>query len=149
MAAAHKGRFIPKNPAKYIASNIHNITHRSSWELSLFQLLDNHPMVLGWASEAVKIPYKNPLTNKNTLYVPDVFVVYVDRSNIEHKELIEVKPMQEVPGYKGKVSKLVESRQIVNMMKWKAAVAFCTSRGWKFRVATEADMFAFKGKTRV
>ena len=39
---------------------------------------DEHPGVTQWASEAIKIPYRNPLTGKNTIYVPDFFISYSD-----------------------------------------------------------------------
>jgi hypothetical protein len=146
--SAHRGRFIPKNPQKYIASNIANITYRSSWENSMMMVLDMHPSCVSWASEAIKIPYVNPFARqRNTLYVPDFFVKYIDRNNIEHNDLIEVKPSQEVPGYLGKVSKLVEARQMLNMLKWNAARAFCAARNWKFRIVTEIEMFSFKKKS--
>lgn len=117
-------------------------------------VIDDHPSIIGWASEAIKIPYFNPFSRRGskigdyTFYVPDFFVVYIDKNNKQHKELIEVKPQQEMPGYKGRVSKLVEARQALNMLKWKAAVAFCASRNWRFRVATEIQIFGFTGASK-
>src|SRR3954467_3999884 len=96
--STHKGRFVPTHPEKYIAENINGITFRSSWEQSMMMVLDNHPSVIGWASEAIKTPYVNPLTRRNTIYVPDFFVVYNDKNDVQHKELIEIKPAQEVLG---------------------------------------------------
>lgn len=149
MAKAHKQQFIPVNRKKYIGPNIDNIVTRSSWEFSVCNLLDQHPWVTAWASEAIRIPYFNPFSRRGskigdyTFYVPDFFIVYTDRNKVEHKEVVEVKPSQEMPGYPGKVSKLVEARQALNLLKWKAAVAFCAARNWRFRVATEVEMFAF------
>lgn len=119
----------------------------------MMMVLDSHPDVVGWASEAIRIPYFNPFSKKGnkygnmTFYVPDFFVVYVDRNKVEHKELIEIKPVEEMPGYTGKVSKLKEARQALNLLKWKAAMQFCSARNWKFRIAGEKEMFAFKRKT--
>ena len=143
-----KTKFIPTNPQKYIANNVNEIVSRSSWETHLMYVLDRHESIKGWASEAIRIPYRNPLTNKMTIYIPDFFVIYDDKNGVEHRELIEVKPQQEVPGYRGKVSKITEARQIVNMAKWQAAIAFCQSRNWTFRVATEADMFGYTRKIK-
>ena len=70
-------------------------TYRSSWEWAFMQFCDNHPGVVQWASEAVKILYKNPLTNRNTIYVPDFLVVYSDKKGNRHAEVIEVKPKKE------------------------------------------------------
>jgi hypothetical protein len=150
MAKAHKDRFIPQNPHKYIASNIDKIMYRSSWEQSMMMVLDNHPNVIGWASEAVKVPYFNPFSKRSnrfgnqTVYIPDFFIYYVDQNGVEHKDLIEIKPADEMPGYKGKVSKLKEARQALNLIKWRAAMIFCAARDWRFRVAGEKELFAFK-----
>jgi hypothetical protein len=45
-----KGRFIPKNPQKYIGDST-KIIGRSSWEFMLFKWLDSTPAVMRWASE--------------------------------------------------------------------------------------------------
>ena len=59
------------------------------------QFCDNHPGVVQWAREAVKIPIKIPLTNRNTIYVPDFLVVYSDKKGNRHAEVIEVKSKKE------------------------------------------------------
>ena len=41
--AIAKGQFIPKNPQKYLGSNVNEITYRSSWELSMFLYLFGRP----------------------------------------------------------------------------------------------------------
>ena len=45
------------------------------------RLCDEHPNVAKWASESIKIPYRHPFTGKYTVYVPDFFVVYVDKND--------------------------------------------------------------------
>jgi hypothetical protein len=153
MARAHSGSFVPKNPQKYVAANIHNITYRSSWEQSMMMVLDNHPNVVGWASEAVRIPYQKPVMEgghmimKATFYVPDFFVVYEDRDGKRHTELIEIKPSDEHPSYGKKTSRLKEARQALNALKWQAALKFCQARGWTFRVATDRDLFGMAKKS--
>jgi NADH pyrophosphatase NudC (nudix superfamily) len=87
------------------------------------------------------------LIKRATFYVPDFFVVYVDKNNKEHKELIEIKPADESPGYVGKVNQLKRARQAVNLLKWQAAMKFCAARGWAFRVANEDQLFGFKRKS--
>lgn len=104
-------------------------------------VFDNHPDVLGWTSESIKIPYQNPFTQQFTVYIPDFLVRYRDRSNNIITELIEIKPKEQVPGYKGKVSKLTESHQIINSCKWAAARVVCNKNGWRFRLMDEDDMF--------
>ena len=114
---------------------------------------DNHPSVIGWMSEEMPtrtlhesgIAYRNPFNGRQTMYIPDFFVVYIDRIGKQHVEVIEVKPSDEVPpmfgGPRSKLSKLKEARRILNTAKFVAAVEHCAKRGWFFRVATEKDMF--------
>lgn len=137
-----------------MGSNLKKITFRSSWEKVVMQVLDTHPSVLGWMSELMPtrtlhesgIAYRNPFTGRQTLYVPDFFIVYVDKNGKQHKEVMEIKPLDEVPpmfgGLRTKVSKLKEARRIVNTAKFIAAVKHCAERGWFFRVSTEKDLFA-------
>jgi hypothetical protein len=46
---------------------------------AFMRLCDEHPNVYQWASEAIKIPYRHPITGKYTIYVPDFFIVYMDK----------------------------------------------------------------------
>ncbi len=161
MAKSLKGKFIPKNPQKYLGNNLNNITYRSSWELTamiFFILIDEHPNILGWMSESIPrnhayaglsgIPYINPFTGKSTFYVPDFFIVLIDRTGKQKCEVLEIKPMAEVPpsisGFKGRVSKLQEARRVLNAAKYEAALKYCAKYGFSFRLCTEKDMFAFK-----
>jgi hypothetical protein len=147
MRNTSKGKFTPKNPQKYIGTNINKIIYRSSWELSLMQACDTHPYILQWASEAIKIPYKHPITGKYTMYVPDFLIVYADKKLVQHCEMIEVKPEKEVfaSGYipKTQNEKIV---QAINFAKFAAATLFCKKRGWHFRVMTERNLFAYSKK---
>lgn len=142
-----KGVFTPTNPTKYIGANIGNIQYRSGWERSMMMLLDKHPNILGWASESVTIPYKNPLTGRWTMYIPDFLILYLDKDNRQHCDVVEIKPAQETPGYKAKrLTEHTKLAQAINAAKWQAATLFCAKRGWTFRVATEEQLFAFERK---
>ena len=51
------------------------------WTASFFPTLkmcDENEAIQQWASESIKIPYRDPLTGKPTIYVPDFLVVFVD-----------------------------------------------------------------------
>lgn len=144
MGGLMQGKFVPKNPKKYIGTNISAITYRSSWELTFMSVCDNHPSIVQWASECIWIAYKHPLSGKWTKYKPDFFIVYIDAGNKQHAEMVEIKPEKEMPGYPGKVNKNTKLVQAVNAAKWAAAIAFCKQRGWKFTVANEKNLFAFK-----
>lgn len=134
-----RGKFVPKNPEKY--SGLSDPTYRSSWEYTFMLFCDNNPAVLNWASESVKIPYRDPLTGKNTVYVPDFLIVYQDKNQKKHAELIEIKPKnQAVKEAVGK-NPLNQAAYIRNLAKWEAAQAWCKKYGLKFRVVSESDIF--------
>lgn len=133
-----QGKFKPKNPEKYIG--VGEIMARSSWEFTMMRFLDEHPSVVYWASESIRIPYVNPFTRKSTIYVPDFFIVYVDRDGKQHSELIEVKPLNQTIQEKAK-SKINRAHWILNQAKWAAAQEYCKRRRIRFRVVSENDIY--------
>lgn len=137
MAKYHQGIFRPSHPEKYIGRS--PITWRSSWELTLMRVLDSHPSVINWASESIQIPYKDPF-NKWRIYVPDFFIVYVDKFGRRHGEVIEIKPMSQtiLLAAKSKKDKLAVA---VNTSKWLFAKAWCKNQGLEFRIMTEQQLF--------
>ena len=138
MPRTQKGEFTPKNPEKY--KGTYPIVYRSSWELAVFTKFDAHPNVIQWASESVKIPYRNPVTGKFGTYVPDLLVVYADKNNKKHAELIEIKPIRESVMERARTKKDKLS-VLVNQAKWKAAFGYCKRNNLKFRVLTEEQLF--------
>lgn len=116
----------------------------------MMRKFDEHPNVLGWASESISIPYQNPLTGKWSMYIPDFLVVYVDKNGNKHAEMIEVKPMRERPDYQKKANERLSAHtklsQVVNAAKWAAAVKYCARNKIGFRVASEDEMFAYRRK---
>ena len=85
-----QGQYVVQNPEKFVGSKMPFA--RSSWETAFMRFCDNHPNIVKWASENVKIPYRHPLTGKITNYVPDFMVQYVDKNGKTLVELIEIKP---------------------------------------------------------
>ena len=139
MARFAQGKYTLKNPTKYIGTKVP--TYRSSWEYTFMKFCDEHPSVSQWASEAVQIPYRNPLTGKQTIYVPDFFIVYADKGGKQKVELIEVKPKnQSVRENLGR-SRANQAHYVINMAKWEAARSWCKQKGIFFRVITEEDIF--------
>ena len=139
MARFAQGEFRLKFPEKYAGNR--TPTYRSSWEYTFMKFCDEHPNVSQWASEAVKIPYRNPLTGKHTIYVPDFFIVYADKGGKQKVELIEVKPKnQSVRENLGR-SRANQAHYVINMAKWEAARSWCKQKGIFFRVITEEDIF--------
>lgn len=138
MAKYAQGKFSIKNPGKYVGNN--TPLYRSSWEWHFMQFCDNHPGVIQWSSESLRIPYINPLTGKNSVYYPDFFVMYVDKNNKKHGEIIEIKPLKETSIAEAK-SQRDKLSAVLNMAKWQACKAFCQVHGLQFRIVNEKDLF--------
>ena len=144
MTKYSQGTFIPKNPSKLVGKA--QPQYRSSWELYMMNFFDQSPSVLQWASESIRIPYKNPFDMRQTKqYVPDFLVLYIDKFGKKHAELIEVKPKKEAILEQAK-SKRDKAFLILNSAKWQAAMKYCAKNGLTFRVMTEDDIFASRGK---
>jgi hypothetical protein len=133
-----QGFYTLKNPQKYIG--LGQPKYRSSWELVFCQFCDNNEKVLQWASEPMRLPYRNPLTGKQTVYVPDFLVMYQGRDGRPISEMIEIKPSAQ--------TNITEARSArdrasvaVNQAKWQAANAYCKKLGIQFRVITEKEIF--------
>jgi hypothetical protein len=107
---------------------------------------DEHNAISQWASEAVRIPYRNPLSGKQTIYVPDFFIVYADRRGKQRVELIEVKPKNQVLKEKTGNSRYNKASWVVNQAKWESARAWCKQKGILFRIVTEDDIFHTGGR---
>lgn len=134
-----QGKYQVANPEKYVGNRLP--TYRSSWEWSFMRFCDTNPNVLKWASEAVKIPYKDPFTGKGTIYVPDFFIQYVDRNNKINTELIEVKPENQTVLEKVGKNRNNQLQWAKNQVKWRAAYEWCARQGIRFRVLNEQDLF--------
>lgn len=146
MSKFAQGKFTMKNPGKY--AGLKTPFARSSWEFVFMKMLDEHPGVESWASESVQIPYRDPFTGKYTIYVPDFFIVYVDKDGKKNAELIEVKPSSQT--FQNKVGKSQYNQQqyVKNMAKWQAANAWCQQQRIKFRVVNEGEIFHQGAKRR-
>jgi len=138
MSKYAQGKYQIKNPEKYMGKRLP--TYRSSWEFTFCAFCDNNPAVLNWASESVSIPYFNPVSGKQSIYVPDFLVVYVDATQRQHTELVEIKPSKEttMESAKSYRDKLMVA---INLAKWQMADAWCRANGMRFRVVTEYDLY--------
>jgi hypothetical protein len=134
-----KGRFNMKNPEKYIGTKAP--IYRSSWEMAVMRMCDNNPAIQQWASEAVQIPYRDPLTGKQTVYVPDFLVSFQDKQEKKHVELWEIKPANQQILEKVGKNPYNQSQFVKNHAKWAAANAWASQKGMKFRVLNENDIF--------
>jgi hypothetical protein len=138
MANFRQGFYEVKNSEKYVGNG--KPKFRSGWEMTFMMFLDSNDNVINWASEPVRIPYRNPLTGKTTMYVPDFIVTYRGPKETVRAELIEIKP---------KKQSLIESKMkdrdraivAVNYAKWDAATKWARANGLMFRVITEEQIF--------
>lgn len=144
MSKYAQGKFQLQNPEKYVGNK--TPTYRSSWEFVFMQFCDNNPSIINWASEAVRINYRNPLTGKNTIYVPDFLITYSDANGSQRAELVEIKPKKETT-LEGAKNIRDQASAILNMAKWEAARAWCRANGLTFRVVTE-DMIFHQGNSK-
>jgi hypothetical protein len=139
MAKFAQGKFNMRHPEKYVGTKLP--TYRSSWEWSFMNFCDTNTSVAKWASEAVKIPYRDPLTGKQTVYVPDFFIQYVDKQQRMLTELIEIKPASQTILERVGKNKYNQAQYIKNQAKWAAANLWCKQQGIKFRIINENDLF--------
>lgn len=138
MSKFAQGLYDLKNPEKYAGKG--RPRYRSGWEHAFMRFCDTNEHILQWASESVSIPYRNPLTGKQTIYVPDFLITYRNRANQMVAELIEIKPKKQSV-IESKASARDRAAVAVNYAKWDAAVKWCRRNGLTFRVVTEDDIF--------
>ena len=140
---ARKGRFIPKNPWKWVNPN--NIIFRSSIEQRYFSLFDLSASVIKIASEELAIPYFDKARNKQRKYFIDLIVKFKDKQGNIKTKLIEIKSFSEsikpkVPKRKTKNYQNAVATFITNQSKWETAKAYAEQRGFEFCILTERDL---------
>lgn len=139
MAKWAQGIYTVKNREKYVGK--HEPKYRSGWELTFMTFCDNNKNVIYWASEAISIPYRHPLTGKTVNYIPDFFVLYENKYGQRVAEIVEIKPKKQSLIESAKASMKDRAIVAINHAKWAAANAYCKRSGYKFRVVTEDDLF--------
>lgn len=137
----HQGKFVPKNPHKYVG-DASNIIYRSSWELKLFVFLDNNPSILQWNSEECVIPYISPIDGRIHRYFVDCVVKYKKRDGTVITTLVEVKPKSQTqppakPKRQTKYYLEAVETWCKNDAKWKAAKKYAQDKGMDFMILTE------------
>lgn len=135
-----------RNPEKYVGTKAP--MYRSSWEMTFMLFCDNNPAIQQWASEPLKIPYRDPLTGKQTVYVPDFLIKYVDKNNKAHVELVEIKPAKQTLKEKVGKNPYDQAQFVKNQAKWAAASNWCKNQGIRFRIINENDIFHNVNKKR-
>lgn len=134
-----QGIYKLKNPQKYLG--LSEPRYRSSWEFSVCKMCDENAAILNWSSESIKIPYRDPLTGKATVYVPDFFVVFQDNTGKKRAELWEVKPSKQSFQENVGKNKYDQAQFVKNQVKWATARNWCKQNNVTFRIITEKDLF--------
>ncbi len=144
MARPQKHEFKPMNPEKYIGD--YPIISRSSWEWEFMKMCDDLSTIITWASEPHAIPYRDPVTGLQKLYIPDFLVTFlINREPVT--QLIEIKPIKEaVSGLANNSAGMALVAR--NNAKWEAAQAWCHRRGIEFRVMDETQLYSGQALTR-
>lgn len=137
---AKRRNYQPINPNKYSGS--YPIVLKSSWEENFAQVYcDLNTSCLEWAYEPWRIPYRDPITGRQTIYIPD-FLMAIQTASRSHKTvLVEIKPLHETlqEHARNRKDAIVIAR---NLAKWEAARAWCSRRNnVEFVVLTEAELF--------
>jgi hypothetical protein len=133
-----QGFYQVKNPQKYVGKG--RPKYRSGWEMTFMLFLDNNDHIIQWASEGVSIPYCNPITGKQSMYIPDFVVTYRNRDNTIRAELIEIKPKSQSI-IKERQSQRDRAQVAINYAKWAEAEKWCRRNGLTFRVINEDQIF--------
>ena len=143
MANWAQGIYEVKNPQKYVGK--HKPKYRSGWEFTFMNFCDNNKNIIFWASEAIAIPYRNPLTGKPSRYVPDFFVVYENKFGKQIAEVVEIKPKKQSL-IESKASDRDRAVVALNYAKWDAATKWAKRNGLAFRVINEDQIYHQGGK---
>lgn len=144
MANFKQGYYIPKHPEKY-RGDVTKIRYMSSWEQRFNVFLDNNANILEWASEEIVIPYIKPTDGRVHKYYPDYYIMYKNKSGDIIREIIEIKPKNQVVLRK-KANVYEQIQFAVNDAKWAAAKAFCDHHGLIFRIISEDKLFGGRQK---
>jgi hypothetical protein len=132
------GDFSKYNPQKYFGEL--PIIYRSGLELKFMIKLEQNPNVEKWSSEHIRIPYilkervKGKLVEKRHTYNTDFTVIM--KNGIKY--VIETKPSGLCPLNESQIRRNPTMKK--NAAKWSAAINWCKSNGYVFRVITEIDL---------
>jgi TnsA endonuclease-like protein len=137
---ARRTLYEPINAAKY--SGRRPIILKSSWETSFARIYcDLNPACIDWSYEPWRIKYHDPVSRRQTIYIPDFLMSCRGNSGTIRTTLVEIKPIHETLQEHARNRK--DSANIArNLAKWTAARAWCERRGKvSFVVLTEMELF--------
>lgn len=130
----------PINESKY--SGRQPIVLKSSWEETFARVYcDMNPACIDWSYEPWRIPYHDPVRNRQTIYIPDFLMSFRGPNGTIRTALVEIKPIHETLQEHARNAK--DAANIArNMAKWEAARAWCERRGKvSFVILTDRELF--------
>lgn len=141
MAKFRTYKYNIKNPEKYMGADVTQIVLRSSWELDFAKHCDLLPNIVQWGYELISIPYRDPLTGRQKIYIPDFFVrVSTGKGGATKDFLFEIKPRHEQLDDFARNS--ADAALIArNRSKWTAAAAWADRHQAEFQILNEADLY--------
>lgn len=122
------------------------ICYRSGWEKVWMEYCWEKSKsevgpILNWGSEVLKVLYPNPLTRKQSFYVLDGFMRYIDVNKKIHNMLVEIKPENQT--FISEAKSATDKIQFaINQCKWAAAIQYAKKRNMEFRILTNRDFGA-------
>ncbi len=140
------GIFFPKNKDKWVNTRMGvSITYRSGWERQFMVWADNNPSILEVGSETIIVPYFHPIKKRWVRYFPDFYMKVKEKDGVLITYLIEIKPSKEtkLSSTSRKRAKTIlyeRALYLQNLSKWCAAKKYCETKGWVFRLITEAEL---------
>jgi hypothetical protein len=137
---AKRRPYTPTNQLKY--SGRHPIVLKSSWEeVFASTYCDNNPSCIDWSYEPWRIPYRDPVSGRQTIYIPDFLMSFKGNNGQIRCALVEIKPAHQA--LQEHARNLADSAHVArNLAKWEAARAWCERRGnVNFVVLTEKELF--------
>ena len=115
----------------YESTKMHKKFHyRSSWEATMYELLDSWNEVISYDCEPIKIKYIHKGQCRD--YIPDLIIKFKSGKT----QIAEIKPSNQT---------LLE----INKDKWSAAESACKLRGMEFFVYTEQEIQKLKQKVKL
>jgi hypothetical protein len=149
---SYKGVYYLVNPSKYIGKGS-NPEYKSNYERVVFRWMDLNKNVIKWGYEMIAIPYSSRVDSGIVHeYWPDIICKVQNEKGEVKTFVMEIKPTKELSypqnlkitnrNRKSFINNLNEKMNFVkNTDKFKAAVAYCETMGYTFRILTEKDIF--------
>lgn len=143
------GRYVLKNPGKYMGKGTTSIIYKSRNELVVFNGLDIEDKVIRWGYEIIRIPYFCRIDHKIHRYEVDIYCEIKNGDTIS-RHIIEIKSSTDLLKPKQPTAHSIKSKTkyrydmytwIKNTDKWNAARQFCKQAGIRFIFLTEKDIF--------